>query len=479
MSDLLFQSVRDLAAGLRGREVSAREVLQAHLEQIEQTNPAVNAIVTLDVERARAEAAAADERLAHGEAVGPLHGLPAAFKDTHETEGMRTTFGSPLLRHNVPVRDELVIERLRAAGVVGLGKTNVPEFAAGSHTFNPVFGATRNPWDLSRSAGGSSGGAAAALASGMVTVAEGSDMGGSLRNPASFCGVVGLRPTPGRVPSHPVRLGWDQMAVQGPMGRSVDDVAIVLGALAGPDDRCPTSLCDPGAPFAEPLRGEVAGLRVAFSEDLGGLLPVEAEVRAAVRAAAAAYASAGAHVEEACLDFAGAEQVFTTLRAWQFHLAFGPLVPRARGRVREAIVWNAALGADLTGEDLARAETAHLALYHRAREFFGEWDVLVLPTSQVLPFDVGIEHPTQIEGQAQETYIDWMRSCFWVTATGCPALAVPATVTDAGLPVGVQLVGWHRQERRLLEAGRGLELALGMPQRRPQSSHSVEGPGLP
>src|SRR3954452_21865261 len=261
--DLCTRPATELAALLRDREVSARELMEAHLARIERLNPALNAIVTLDAERARAAADAADARLAAGGPVGPLQGVPVAHKGTHATGGMRTTWGSPLHAETVPAHDELVVARLKDAGAIRVGKTNVPEFAAGSHTFNTVFGATHNPYRHGLSAGGSSGGGAAALAAGLVPLAEGSDMGGSLRNPAAFCNVVGLRPTPGRVPSHPVAIGWSQLSVQGPMGRTVADVALQLSVLAGPDPRVPISLADDPAGFAAPLPTDLTGLRVA------------------------------------------------------------------------------------------------------------------------------------------------------------------------------------------------------------------------
>lgn len=270
MSDALHQlDATDLAARLRRGEISAREVVQAHLDRIERVNPAVNAIVTLDPEGALTAAAHADEQLARGAAVPPLHGLPIAFKDTRLTRGMRTTHGSPLFADHIPDQDDLLVDRLQRAGAIRLGKTNVPEFAAGSHTFNAVFGTTRNPYDLTRSAGGSSGGAAAALAAGMQPLADGSDMGGSLRNPASFCNVVGLRPTPGRVPSPPGSDLWDTLSVPGPMGRTVADTALLLSAMAGPDPRCPFSLETPGAAFRVPLDRDLRGLRIAWAPDLG------------------------------------------------------------------------------------------------------------------------------------------------------------------------------------------------------------------
>ncbi|GAB2514242.1 amidase [Nocardia heshunensis] len=465
-SDLCYASARELAGWLRAGKLSAVEVTRAHLDRIERLNPKINAIVTLVPEQALAAARDADRRLAAGEEPGPLHGIPMAHKDTHDTAGIRTTYGSPLLADNVPERDELVIERLKAAGVITLGKTNVPEFAAGSHTVNPVFGATLNPYDLGRSAGGSSGGAAAALACGMHPLADGSDMGGSLRNPASFCNVVGLRPSPGRVPTWPDPMAWLTLAVQGPMARSVSDAALLLSVLAGPDPRSPIAIAEPGSLFAPPLERELRGLRVAWSPDLGGAVPVEPPVRDVVERAVQVFADMGAVVSEDCPDLSGAEDVFRTLRAWQFATGLGPLLPQ-RDRLKPALVWNIEQGLTLTGRDLAEAEVLHTLLFHRVREFFERYDILLLPVSQVPPFEVELEYPEQIAGEPMHTYLDWMRSSYLVSATGCPALSVPAGFTTAWLPVGVQIVGPHRADRLVLEVGHAFEQATGFATVRP------------
>jgi amidase len=462
-----FLAATDLAARLRSGQLSAREVTQAHLDRIERVNPSVNAVVSLRAEQALEDAALADERLARGEPVGPLHGIPMAFKDVHETAGIRTTYGSPLLADYVPERDELLIERIRGAGAIALGKTNVPEFAAGSHTVNPVFGLTRNPYHPGRSAGGSSGGAAAALACRMVPLADGSDMGGSLRNPASFCNVVGFRPSPGRVPTWPAALGWATLAVQGPMARTVTDAAFLLSVIAGPDSRAPLSLESPGATFAPPLEVPPRGPRVAYSSDFGGGLPVESEVVQTVRRAAGTFAELGCEVTEACPDLSGADEVFRILRAWQFHLTFGDQVRTAPEALKATLVGNVEQGARLTGADLARAEVLHTELYHRVREFFTRYDVLLLPVSQVAPFPAEWEYPTAINGVAMADYLEWMRSAYYISATGCPALSVPAGFTEQGLPVGVQLVGPPRADLAVLRAGYLFEQATRFAEQHP------------
>jgi amidase len=448
-----------MADAVRRGEISARELLELHLTRIAERNPQLNAIVSLDEERARAGAAEADAATARGDALGPLHGLPFAFKDTHDVAGWRTTYGSPLFADHVPDADDLVVARIRAAGAVPIGRTNVPEFAAGSHTFNAVFGTTLNPVDPTRSAGGSSGGAACALRAGMVPLADGSDMGGSLRNPASFCGVVGLRPSLGRVPSWPTDNLWETTGTSGPLARDVDDLALLLSVLAGPDPRVPTALADPGTAFAPPVSGELRGLRVALSPDLGGLLDVDREVVGVVEQAGARFAAAGAHVVRAHPDLAEAEDTFRTLRAWLFQSAFAELLVAHPDDVKRSLADNIRAGEALTGADVARAYAGRTALAERMRAFFESYDVLVLPTSQVPPFPADQEFPATINGRAMATYLDWMRSCYVITVTGCPAISVPAGHTADGLPVGVQIVAPFGADRRLLEVAAAFETA--------------------
>lgn len=456
----------DLAARVRRGELSAREVVQAHLDRIERLNPAVNAIVTLDPEGALAAAAAADERQARGEELGPLHGMPIAFKDTHLTRGMRTTHGSPLFAEHVPDEDELLVRRIQDAGAIRIGKTNVPEFAAGSHTFNPVFGATRNPYDTKRSAGGSSGGAAAALAAGFQPLADGSDMGGSLRNPASFCNVVGLRPprprplAPGRQP-----VGDPRRRRAHGAHRRRHRAAAVRHGRAGPAR--PDLLEGPGAAFRAPLGRDAAGLRVAFTPDLGGRVAVDRDVRDVFERQAEVFEELGCVVAEDCPDLDGAEDVFRTLRAQEFNQGLGALLDSDRASLKDSLVWNIEEGRRLTGADLARATAEHARIHLAAVGFFERYDVLVAPVSQVTPFDVEAEYPTVIDGQPQHTYLDWMRSAYFLSVLGAPALSVPAGFTGAGLPVGLQIVGRPRAERTVLEVGAAYEAATGHGRRRP------------
>jgi amidase len=446
-------AAREQADAVRRREISARELLDLHLDRIGERNPQLNAIVSLDEERARSGAAAADEALAAGAEVGPLHGLPFAFKDTHDVAGWRTTYGSPLFADHVPTQDELIVERVRRAGVVVIGKTNVPEFAAGSHTFNRVFGTTLNPVDPTRSAGGSSGGAAAALASGMVPLADGSDMGGSLRNPASFCGVVGMRPSLGRVPEWPLYNQWETTSVGGPMARNVGDLALLLSVMAGPDPRAPQALTDPGADFAPPVTGTLAGLRVAISPDLGGAIEVDAEVADIVSSATGIFPD----VTEAHPDLAEADDTFRTLRAWHFQARFGELLAAHPDAFKQSLADNIRAGETLTGADVARAYAQRTTLAERMRMFFQQHDVLVLPTSQVPPFPADQEFPTEINGRPMESYLDWMRAAYFITVTGCPAISVPFGHTADRLPVGIQLVAAHGRDRFLLEVAAAVE----------------------
>ncbi|WP_293782290.1 amidase [uncultured Aeromicrobium sp.] len=462
-----YTTARAMRDAVRARQISARELVQLHLDRIEEVNGTINAIVSLDPERALVEAAAADERLARGERVGPLHGLPFAFKDTHEVGGWRTTFGSVLRKHHVPERDELVVERVRAAGAITVGKTNVPEFAAGSHTFNPIFGTTLNPYDPSRSAGGSSGGSAAALACGMVPLADGSDMGGSLRNPASFCNVVGLRPSIGRVPQWPNPNVWETTSVQGPMARNVEDLALLLSVQAGPTSRNPLGHETPGEVFARVDDVAVQDLRLALSTDLGGAFHVDHQVAAIVEEQRAVFEGAGATVLDLVPDLAEAEDTFRTLRAWHFQASYGALLAEHPEGFKASLAENIRAGEHLSGADVARAYRQRTALAERMRRFFEQVDALVLPVSQVPPFSAEQEYPADINGEPQETYLDWMRSAYFITVTGCPALSVPAGFTTEGWPVGIQIVTPPNTERRLLAIGRAIEALTQAGQRRP------------
>ncbi len=468
MNELIWMSAVDLARRIKRGELSAVEVLRAHLEQIDALNPDLNAIVTYLPEMALDLAKEADARQARGEELGPLHGLPIAHKDLAQTKGIRTTSGSPVYADHVPDSDDLHIARLKQAGCITLGKSNVPEFGAGSHTFNPVFGATYNPYDLTKTCGGSSGGAAVALASGMIPIADGSDMGGSLRNPASFCNVVGLRPSPGRVPSYPSANAWSTLGVVGPMGRTVQDVALMLSAMAGYDPRSPIAIQQPGALFAQPLERDFKGVRIAWSLDLGEL-PVEPGVARALEEQLPVFADIGCAVAGAAPDFSAAYDIFQTLRAWNFELAFAePFAMFGEGRFKETIRWNVARGRGLSAIDISRAEAKRSELYHRVREFMDTYEFLLLPTAQTPPFPVEWEYPEQVNGAKMKTYIDWMMSCAYITVTGLPAISVPCGFTADGLPVGMQIVGRPRADFEVLQLAYAFQEATGFYRHRPQ-----------
>ena len=466
-ADLVFLPATEMASLVRKREISVCELLDAHLEQIQRVNPKVNAIVTLTPEKAKEDAKKADEAIAKGRPLGPLHGLPVAHKDLVETKGVRTTYGSLIFKDHVPDIDALIVERLKGAGAISVGKTNTPEFGAGSQTFNAVFGPTRNPYDLTKTCGGSSGGAAVALACGMVPLADGSDLGGSLRNPASFCNVVGFRPSPGRVPTWPTPSAWFNMTVEGPMARTVQDVALMLTAITGPDPRCPISLMEPPEVFSRPLERDFKGTRIAWSRDLGGL-PVEREVTSVLEEQRKVFVEMGCVVEEDEPDLTDADEIFRVWRAWRFELSHGKLLEECRGLMKSTVVWNIEEGRKLSGPQLGQAEVKRTALYHRVRQFMERYEFLLLPVSQVLPFPVEEEYVREINGIPMTTYLDWMRSCYYITVTGLPAISVPAGFTSSGLPVGLQIVGRPWDDFGVLQLAYAFQEATGFWRRRPE-----------
>ena len=465
-TELCFLPAVELARMIRAREVSALETMQAHLAQIERVNPKVNAIVTLLPEQALAGARAIDAQLARGEDPGPLAGLPVAHKDLAVTKGVRTTFGSPIYKDFVPEVDAIIVERLKRGGAITLGKTNTPEFGAGSQTFNQVFGATLNPYDTTKTCGGSSGGAAVALACGMLPIADGSDLGGSLRNPASFCNVVGLRPSTGRVPNWPSFSAWFPLSVVGPMARTAADVALMLSAIAGPDARAPISLDESASRFAQPLSRDFGKVRIAWSPDLGGL-PVESEVADVFGAQRAVFEDLGCKVEDASPDLSDADEIFQVMRAWNLELSHGELLKSKRAMLKDTVIWNIEQGAMLSGPQVAAAERKRTQLFHRVRQFMDNYDFLVAPVVQVLPFDVKQPYVSEINGEKLGTYIDWMKSCYWITVTGLPAASIPCGFSQSGLPVGIQIVGRFRDDFGVLQLGDAFERATGFWKQRP------------
>ena len=464
-NDLVFTPARRLARMIAARKVSATEVMRAFIAQIGRVNREVNAIVTFLPEAALKAAKALDRRRG---ASGPLAGLPIAYKDLLPTKGVRTTHGSPIYAEHVPDEDHVLVERLSAAGAILIGKTNTPEFGAGSQTFNKVFGATRNPYDLRMTAGGSSGGAAAAVASGMLPFADGSDLAASLRNPGSYCNVVGFRPTPGRVPAWPAVNAWNTLSTLGPVTRTVSDCAFLLAAMAGPDPRAPVALDEPGSKFLAPLRRDFRKVRVAWSRDLGGL-PMDPRVVAVLERQREVFVSLGCIVEEAEPDFSGAKESFETLRALGFLQGHADHYRRRKRDLKDTIVWNIEQGLALTPEQIARAWSLRTELFHRMRRFLERHQFLLCPVSQLPPYDVTVEWPRSIAGVAMDNYLDWMKSCYYVTITSHPAISVPAGFTDDDppLPVGLQIVGRYRDDLGVLRLAHAFEEAVPAWKRRP------------
>lgn len=467
MDELIRMTATEIVTRLRRRDITPLEVVDALCRRIETVDGQVNAVPTRCFERARRQAQSMMLRHSEpSERRGWLAGLPVPIKDNNDVGGVITTQGSPIFADHVADKSDNTVATLEAHGAIPIGKTNIPEFA-GANTFNTVFGATRNPWDLRMSVSGSSGGAAAALASGQAWLANGNDLGGSLRQPASFCGVLGLRPSPGRVPRKAAALPFDPLWVEGPMARNVADLALMFDAMCAehPDD--PLTLPPPAAPWVDALRSPVAPRRIAFSPDLG-IVPVESEIKAICREATSRYFGAiGAVVEEACPDFAGALDAFQTLRATLVAAALGELLPNQRNRIKPDIVWNIEKGLKQTADDVIRAERTRRALFHRVSAFFETYDLLVCPATPLAPFPVEINYPEVIAGVQSETYIDWIGICFAVTLTSCPVIAIPAGFTAAGLPVGLQLIGKPRGEAELLGAAALFEQATGLDKRVP------------
>ena len=471
-SEICLMTATEMIQRIRARQLSCRELMEAHLTQIERVNPIVNAIVTrIPSEQALALADAADESLANGQEVGPLHGLPIAHKDLVQTRGMLTTSGSPIYKDFIPDHDGLIVERLKQAGAITIGKTNTPEFGAGSQTFNQVFGETLNPYDTTKTCGGSSGGAAVALACGMLPLADGSDMGGSLRNPGNFCNIAGFRTSPGRVPVWPSPAPWLPIAVQGPMARTVQDAALMLSTIAGPDPRSPIAIAEPGSTFAGSLDRNFKGVKIAWSKDLGGL-PVDPRVTRALEDQRHVFEDLGCIVAQGQPDFSNADEIFKVWRAWRFELQFAEFLESHRELMKDTVIWNIEAGQKLTGPQIGRAAVKHAELFHRVREFMQTHEFLICPVNQVPPFDINQRWIKEINGVQMETYIDWMKSCYYITVTGHPAISVPCGFTPEGLPVGMQIVGRHNDDFGVLQLANAFEKATEFWKQHPAISES-------
>jgi amidase len=459
---LTRKSARELARLIRNRAVSPVEVLDAHLAVIEALNPKLNAIVTLAAEQARDGARLAEIAVGKGGPLGPLHGLPVAIKDITLTAGIRTTFASPLYEDHVPTDDAEVVRRLKAAGAIVLGKTNTPEFACGAYTNNALFGRTRNPWNPALSPAGSSGGSAVAVATGMVPIAQGTDFGGSVRIPAAFCGIVGLRPTPGLIPNHPMPLGWDSGQVHGALGRDAEDTAFMLDAMVGFSRLSPISVAPPwtGALAEMERRADLSKLRIAYAPDIAGL-GVDAEIEGICRNAALRLRSADATIEEIDFDVADGRGPYQTWRGlWMVGQQYERL--SAIERFGKNLKGNVEAGLKLTAIDVAAAEQKRLQAYHRFRALFERFDVLLTPAAPVRPFSVDVDFPDVINGRKLENYLDWIAPAFLVTLVSLPAASAPAGLTRDGLPVGMQIVAPRFQEPLILGVAKRIHGSSGV-----------------
>ena len=467
--DLCFIPASELVRLYRARKASPLEVMQAVLARIDAVNPAVNAYVTVARDSALAAARAATRALGRrGSVLPPLHGVPVSIKDLTATQGIRTTSGSLIYEHHVPDEDGLVVQRLKAAGAIVVGKTNTPEFGAGGNTFNALFGATRNPWNTALSCGGSSGGGAVAVATGMGPIAQGTDLGGSLRTPAAFCGVLGFRTTPGLVPTHPRPLIWDTLGVTGPMARTVADVALMLSTIAGSDDRAPLSYEVDTSQFTRALKApSIKGWRVAWTRDLHGLIPVDEEVARVAHDALRVLRSLGARIETACPDFSEVDDIVLGTRGLTMVALHADKLPQWRERMQKDLVRDIEQGLALTAREIARSEVLRSVLWHRLRAFMETHELLVLPTVAVPPFPVEQPYPTQINGQPLDNYTQWFYLTYGITVTGLPAISVPCGFTRSGLPVGLQIVGRHRQDVAVLRAAAAFEAAAPWGERIP------------
>ena len=470
-ADIVFMDAAVLSKAIHSRRVSCMEVMSAYLDHIERVNPKVNAIIALQ-ERGDllAQAGERDVQLARGESMGPLHGFPQAVKDLQAVRGIRMTLGSPILKDFVSPADGIMVERLRRAGAIFIGKTNTPEFGLGSHTYNSVYGATRNAYDLTRSAGGSSGGAAVSLALRMLPVADGSDYGGSLRNPAGWNAVFGFRTSIGRVPNDALDAWLPSMGVSGPMARNVTDLALLLSVQAGFDARAPLSLEGDGSEFQQPLESSFKGKRIAWGADFKGHAPCEPGVLNVCQKAAQTLESLGCVVEEAVPDFDydALWRATIRLRGWQQAASIQAYYddPAKRALLKPEAVYEVETGMRQSARDITAASVVRTNWSRTVRRFLEPYDFWVLPTAQVFPFEINQHWPPEIAGRKMQTYHEWMKGALLVTMSGCPALAAPAGFSDAGLPIGIQFIAPNRQEFSCLQLAYAYESTFSAASRR-------------
>jgi amidase len=473
VSDLCWTSARELAALIRRREVSPVEVVDAVLARIERQNPAINAYCTVAADRARDAAREAEQAVVRGASLGPLHGVPYSLKDLTPTRGIRTTMGSKIFEHQVPEEDALLVERMRSAGAILCGKTNTPEFGCKPFTDNRIFGATRNPWAPDRSSGGSSGGAAAAVAAGLGPLAEGSDLAGSIRQPAAWCGVVGFKPSQGRVARHPNAAGWNAMSTNGPITRTVADAALMFSVIAGPDARDPLALPHTGEDWVGLAQAAtVRGWRVAWTPDLGGAAPVDSRVAAVCEAAAKRFGELGARVEPASPEIGSITEPFLALNASLRLASIGKYLDQWRDQMDPILVRRLELGAHLTPVEIGRAEVERTAYHQRLRRFFERYDLLLLPAAAVAATPLDAPMPAEIGGRRMTQHIDMLLPTFAFNFSAYPAISVPCGATDEGLPVGLQIVAGWRRDARVLTAAAAFEAAVPWAGRRPPEATS-------
>jgi amidase len=466
MNEIVALNAVELANAIKSRQVSCVEVMSAYLGQIERLNPRVNAIISLQSRQSLVvQAEKRDQELARGEYRGWMHGFPHAVKDLELTAHIRTTFGSPLFRDFVPKTDSIMVERIKRAGAIIIGKTNVPEFGVGSQTYNPVFGTTLNAYDLAKTAGGSSGGAAVALALRMLPVCDGSDFAGSLRNPAAFNNVFGFRTSFGRVPSDLQELFSASFAVHGPMARTVPDLAMLLSVIAGYDARTPLSLHQDRAQFTQSLERDFTGTRIGWLGDFAGYLPFDAGVLKLCGSTLEVFERLGCDIEEVVPDYPLERlwQSCLTLRSWLVATRYREFYenPAQRGFIKPEVQWEIERGLDVTGRAIADALSVRSAWYQIVRTLFDRYDFLVAPAGQVFPFDANIHWPTEVGGRTMDTYHRWMEVMIPITMSGCPALSVPAGFNAAGLPMGVQIVGPNHGEFSCLQLAYAYDKANG------------------
>ena len=461
MNDLVKLTARQAVDLLKNKKVSPLELIDAALERIEETNGAINALPTVCADRARDHAQKLMDTPSGDSQRGQLHGLPVAIKDLKDVAGVRSTRGSLIFADHVPDTSDRLVTNIESRGGVVLAKSNTPEFGAGANTFNEVFGKTRNPWNTDLTCGGSSGGSGAALAAGQIWLATGSDLGGSLRIPASFCSVVGLRPTPGRVAHGPRSEPFGTLSVEGPMGRNVGDVALLLDAQSGSYRWDPLSIPAPHKNFVDSADNPIVPTRVAYTPDLG-IATVDSSIAEVARRAISIFEGMGSHVDEATIELGDAEKTFQSLRGAQYVAGMMPLLEQHRDLLKDEVIWNIEHGLSLTPRQIGEAEIARGGIINRTAQFFETYDVMVCPTVLAPPFDVDIRYLTEVEGTKLDTYIGWLLLTFALTLTGCPIISVPCGFTESGLPVGVQIMAPWKEEGYLLSVASAFEQAVGL-----------------